>query len=131
MQGKLLLSIAALTPILAGCDGFYESRMVISGDPANIAPVSNAVREYATENDLSCSPRSGTIIYCSKQPVAVFVTVEAGAIVVCYFARGAQIESSKFAGRIERLRTALEAAVQPRIVEVSDRQDSDCLIPRA
>jgi hypothetical protein len=131
MQGKRLFAIAALTPILAGCDGFYESRMVIPGDPANIGPVSSAVRAYAEEHGLPCSPRSGTVIYCSEQPVTVFVTLEAGAIVVCYFARGAQIESSKFAGRIERLKTALEAAVRPRIVAVSDRQESDCLIPKA
>ena len=131
MKIKLILSVAALTPMLAGCDGFYESRMVISGDPATIASISSAVREYAEEYELSCTTHRGTVAYCHRQPVTVFVTEEAGAIVVCYVARGAQFESSKFAGRIERLKTKLESAVGPERVRTSGPKESECLIPKA
>jgi hypothetical protein len=131
MHIRRLLPIVLAAAALVGCDGYYESRMVVSGDSASIASVSTAIHEYAAEHELSCSAHPGTAIYCERQPVTVFVTEEESAVVVCYLARGAQFESSKFASRIESLRSRIEAAVGQNRVRISGRKGSECLVPRA
>jgi hypothetical protein len=70
-----------------------------------------AVDAYAREEGINCSPRQGYVLYCSRQPIEVFVIDAGAALDVCYWSRGARFESGKFEERMQRLAARVDAAL--------------------
>ena len=111
-----MLSGIAGVFVLAGCDGKFESRQSVALGSADAASkqirarVVDAVRNYAATEGIRCQSQPGYLVYCFDQPIYLAVRERNARVEVCYSARGAQFESSKFQERIQRLAAQVDAA---------------------
>ena len=94
---------------LVGCDSRYNNRILIAESSVPVERIAAAVRSYADANDIPCSEREGTAVYCFRQPIHVFVIATSDGVEVCYLALGARFESKKFSKRLSDLQASLAA----------------------
>ena len=94
---------------LAGCDGRYEKRFFIPVSAAPSAEVVAVVSTYASDNNISCTPREGFLLSCWKQPVFLSVLPTQDGTEICYSQMVAQllpVKKSELA--TERLKAQLD-----------------------
>jgi hypothetical protein len=109
-----LLTIVS-TFMVSGCDTWYEQRfdltipsaLAFEIDKKSSHLLVGAIKQYALENELSCSQPDELPVECYKQPVHVWAASTENGAVVCYSAIGIPLEKSKFEAHINALKTRL------------------------
>jgi hypothetical protein len=133
MKALFQFFVFAVILALCGCDNLYYQRFDIEasdGSAFNAGELFSkqlvrVLKQYADVNGLSCIVSEQLPFECYRQPVHIWaVETEKGAV-VCYSAIGIPLESSKFDGRINSLKTLLNSTFPSLII----RNNTQCPRP--